>query len=375
MKLLNLTFSLAAMSLIAVMIFVASFDVNAQSKTTLSTRKTEKKETKKPQTKVLNNANIRKPSNSSTTQQTYTTTVYAAGKENGFAVLWTNGVAQILNSACAGEANSVYVSGNDVYVLYTVEINQIIPHIWKNGNITRLNVETGKNYFLNRIFVSGNDVYAVGREQNTDGTGSKIVLWKNNVKQYITDGSQSAHPVSLYVSNNKVYILGREKDPSSSTMISKLWVLGETFPLVYPESFTAYSIFVVNNDIYVAGSDYPTATVRVNNNLITYPTPNSCATGIFVSGNDVYVAGNVIKNPTYKKYVSVWKNGVQTDYTDGTLNTEPSSIFVLGNDIYVSGNEYNDANKSAAKIWKNGQVTLSIGDGTKHTEVYSIYVK
>jgi len=88
-------------------------------------------------------------------------------------MLWKNGVAQTLSDEFSA-ANSVYVSGTDVYVGGgSNSTTPLYPAIWKNGTIQKLNTRSGQ---ANSVFVSGTDVYAVGSR-------SGPTLWKNGVEQ------------------------------------------------------------------------------------------------------------------------------------------------------------------------------------------------
>lgn len=71
---------------------------------------------------------------------------------------------------------------------------------------------------------------------------------------------------------------------------------------------------------------------------------------------DVYVAGWKY-NSALTQVAAFWKNGVETELTDGTFRADARSIYVSETgDIYVAGK---DGEKS--KLWKNG-VATSLGD-------------
>jgi S-adenosylhomocysteine hydrolase len=82
--------------------------------------------------------------------------VYVAGRDGNVATLWKNGVAQ--NLANGAVANSVFVSGNDVYVVgYEDGGNGSVAKLWKNGvaqNLTAINIYAMDNYAVaNSVFV------------------------------------------------------------------------------------------------------------------------------------------------------------------------------------------------------------------------------
>jgi hypothetical protein len=86
--------------------------------------------------------------------------VFVAGSvDGGIAVLWKNGIPQNLTSgASVSTANSLYVSGNNVYV--AIFDNGIVK-LWKNGETQNIN-RPGTHANCYSVFVSGNDVYMAG---------------------------------------------------------------------------------------------------------------------------------------------------------------------------------------------------------------------
>ena len=126
--------------------------------------------------------------------------VYVAGK--GYiiglqvACFWENGVFQKLSDNKKGEANSVVVSDNNVYIAgYEGGYEGGYATLWKNGIAQKLSsVESNANC----VFVVGNDVYVVGYEQVAPNR-NKAVLWKNGVAQYLTDGVLDAKAMSIFV--------------------------------------------------------------------------------------------------------------------------------------------------------------------------------
>jgi len=94
------------------------------------------------------------------------TDVYVAGWESNtqgvyVAVLWKNGIPQYLTDGTVSAwAMSVFVSGNDVYVVGENPSNTVV--LWKNGELQYLT--DGEKAFsgCGSVFVSGNDVYVAG---------------------------------------------------------------------------------------------------------------------------------------------------------------------------------------------------------------------
>ncbi|MCL2027628.1 MAG: hypothetical protein FWG79_03975, partial [Bacteroidales bacterium] len=122
--------------------------------------------------------------------------VAGEGSDYGSVSLWKNGVAQSLTGV---QANSVFVSGNDVYVgLWN-------GTLWKNGTVQYLPVQRGE---ARSVFVADGDVYVAGYVDYPLGA----VLWKNGIEQRLTAGGYyavggyNAWANSVFVSDSDVYV-------------------------------------------------------------------------------------------------------------------------------------------------------------------------
>jgi len=171
------------------------------------------------------------------------------------AVLWKNGTAQYLSDASYSAANSVCVSGDDVYVAGS-ELGRAV--LWKNGVAQYLNDSgTAKS-----VFIANGDVYVAGIVKVSDDK-NEAALWKNGAVQYMTDTSRGATANSVYVSGNDVYIAGLVKisDDGIGKHEAVLWKNNVMQNLTNSASYftTANSVFVSGGDVYVAGSenDFP----------------------------------------------------------------------------------------------------------------------
>ena len=237
--------------------------------------------------------------------------------EYSAAALWKNGVKQELPYGDSPDGldirtYSVFVSGNDVYVAGG-ERNDDIAILWKNG--VPQSLEGGK--LATSVFVSGENVYVAGFLKSSSFIP---LLWRDGVHYHLTDDSGFYDP-SVFVLENNVYVAWR----------NKIW---KNENIIYILSGTANSICVFENDIYVAGTENSKATIWKNGVPQTLP-GGSKANAVFVSKNDVYVGGDS----------KVWKNG-NVEYS---INGSATSIFVLGNDVYVT-TEY--------RVLKNGTVIM-----------------
>ena len=98
----------------------------------------------------------------------------------------------------AVQYNSVFVSGNDIYVAGT--------KLWKNGEVQKL--PDGKDHpGGNSVYISGSDVYLAGRGifSYTHGSGgvydADFGLWKNGVVQniFVENETRMAKVISVFV--------------------------------------------------------------------------------------------------------------------------------------------------------------------------------
>lgn len=120
-------------------------------------------------------------------------------------IYWKNGIADTLKpssgSVFVQNLTSIFVSGNDVYATANAlgDINHSpqdqnvnsIPAYWKNGVEHELPFDgAGEEGTANSIFVSGSDVYVAG------STSSGAVYWKNGIETIL---SQSGSAKSIYV--------------------------------------------------------------------------------------------------------------------------------------------------------------------------------
>ena len=134
--------------------------------------------------------------------------VYVAGVEyhnifslHGYPVVWKNGTAQRLTSIATGNENngavaySIFVSGDAVYVagvstqnVYDNNTRTYTANLWVDGVPRELSSGSGSYVDANSVFVSGSDVYVAGRND------SGPVVWKNGTPQTL-GGGRSAKSV------------------------------------------------------------------------------------------------------------------------------------------------------------------------------------
>ncbi|MDJ1492949.1 hypothetical protein QNI19_08400 [Cytophagaceae bacterium DM2B3-1] len=304
------------------------------------------------------------------------------------AKFWKDGVVSNLTStADYGTANDVFVSGQDVYVAGSVgSPSPLQPTIWKNGKLTKLGVtNTGIGGSATHIVTSGKDVYAIGFIYDAN-YGQHATLWKNGEVSLMQEKT-NIYFEGLAVSGSDVYVGGTEYVNSKG--VATIWKNGVA-SRIGPVDGTTYTgihdITIAGADVYVVGvrtqGGSGSEAVVWKNGVVT----GVLATGtqqldlndIYVSGTDVYVAGFVDDG----KHGSgvVWKNGVATELTDPSTHSSASSVCVVGDDVYVGGfiSQYYLENGSgriyrSAKVWKNGVLT-NLTNSTYNSEVLSIFV-
>ena len=161
--------------------------------------------------------------------------------------------------------------------------------------------------------------------------------------------------IDLKLGKPIVFVAGNEWNGEIN--IAKCWIDGQEFALSDgTQDARANSIFVADDDVYVAGYDggpvywknfteirLPLKSKTENSRLF------SNANSVYVSGNKVYIAGNDSSNAVY------WKDGKEIILNITTAQgnypyASASSVFVSGNDIYVAG-----THTYFAVYWKNGE--------------------
>lgn len=271
--------------------------------------------------------------------------VYIAGYEENakgikVAKLWKNSVAyNLTDGGKNGVANSVYVYKNDVYVAGVDDG----ATLWKNGISQKLGTLEAKS-----VYVSDNNVYVVGGQPKSYFS----ILWKNGIEKKITNQFDFVMANSVFVSDKKVFIAGSEGNDREKVAI--LWKNGEKYSFSNSVISSALSVYVSNNDVYIAGYRYNNHGIQVAALLLngteqcfTRTKNHSSANSVFVSGSDVYVVGYemeyevsrdykekrkryiVTSNYIYKNGVAtLWKNGVLQNLTDGKYDAVAYSVFV-----------------------------------------------
>ena len=231
----------------------------------------------------------------------------------------------------------------DVYIGGFEHNNQRIgiARYWLNGEVVPI---SDGNYFttISSMFVKDSDVYAAGYEYSGNDNNYQpyfkntvAMYWKNDVRFTLTDGVYVAVAQSIFVVGEDIYVAGYEKSGIGGNNIAKYWKNGVAVDLTKRSS-------------------------------------SARAISIFVVGTDVYVAGNERKRGEEKFSAKYWKNGQEFILSDGKSNADTHSIFVLDGDVYVVGAQHNGRNW-VAKYWENG-IEFTISNEQFNAVAYSVFV-
>ena len=236
---------------------------------------------------------------------------------------------EVLNKPAPPQKGDVYVVGNIQY-----DMGGYVATLWKNGIVQKLGAGEA-----NSVFVSGSDVYVAGSYASEPGVHSMAILWKNGIAQNLSEGTSWAEANSICVSGSDVYVAGSVRNVQGN-VVATIWKNGVAQKLADGSAYPAGYFFVSENDVYVVETEFKVFEESVfvlwkngvKQNQWT-GTPNY----FYVSGNDVYVAGYKKVEAQDEDDISdlavLWINGVMQNAELFRTN----SMFVAGNDIFVAG--------------------------------------
>ena len=200
-------------------------------------------------------------------------------------------------------------------------------------------------------------VYVCGTDEN-----NRAAYWKDGTKYLLTEGYGGAN--SIFVSDNDVYVAGYGNEDIGGgkyKTIARLWKNGEAMPIsIYAQ--LNYSVFwnecaIHNIDGTYLNTVFPTTLPPTNPSITIAATTFSRASSVYVSNGKVYMAGSLLTGT---------QNAVTHCYTSGTW---PNFQDVLEN--YEVGPFYSTPDKSApifnytadkAACWIDGQGDFAFND-------------
>ena len=301
-------------------------------------------------------------------------------------------VSYTINGISQNEVNVIFINGEQVYChnnsgededkepydndmsgIYVVGAwyEPVVGTTKSSSSLSNFTSVTWSDH-LRTSFTSGNwlhlsesesSQYENNRIKNSTGGGNIAKLWKNGKMQTLSNNWSMAY--SVYVTDNDVYVAGI----AGGGIGAAVWKNGKVQDLTpgaiyYTE---ASSVYVSNGDVYVVGSEWNfskqayIAKLWINGEAYDLSCGNTSmfAKSVYVSDGDVYVAGLELPHEKTEGIAIVsgiaiaklWINGREQNLTNGTINANALSVCVSGNDVYVSGFE-----GGVTRLWKNGMV-------------------
>lgn len=272
-------------------------------------------------------------------------------------MIWKDGVPTDLSNGGWGNATSVAVYGNDVYVGGYMMLSDSNSHpvVWKNGNVIAQNLpDSIIDGNVTCIYATAMGVYASGGYYNHKTSEYYPVYWINKVLYGLEGGFGSAN--SICVSGSDVYVGGSLTDTIGAfTTHAALWKNGA---LIYKDTANGQinSVCMNGNDVYAVGNITTTTTIPViwkNNHPTILYADGGYASHVFVRNGDVYVSGSANYLPTGKSVAMVWKNGNTTTLTGLGFPGNVVAAAMKNNDFYAISNRY-DLTAPTMIFWKNG---------------------
>lgn len=286
------------------------------------------------------------------------------------------------------ENDDVYVSGYEFY-----NFGQFKGRIWKNGlNFFVFNHSTTYKYYTYSPFSIKNGQAYYIRDDNYRNSSTLFKNYTEQAL-LDDGSLYSGNCTSIYESNNKTYALVNGIGTSNYVAGHKgdiyLWTNGTLTLVAGGKQLSMGSdVFVKNDDVYIAGfedgvgENWRDKAMIWKNGIPIKLTDGSIkdgygsATKVFVDDNNVtHVIGerHSKQDNTYFKH-RYWKNGVEYSFVTSGREAYFKSIAGINNDLYIVGSEKNENGISVAMLWKNG-VGTALTDGTVNAEATSIFVK
>lgn len=357
------------------------------------------------------------------TMSAQTTDVYVCGVANGVGTIWKNAEAQAIDGAL--EVNRITANNGDIYSAgKTVDMGTTI---YKNGEALYAleDGETFEDRTANSIFVSGDDVYVTandltpswmlkgklwhngevveGYENASElydailvgedlyvagGIGSTGIVWKNGSPLYTHESSGVGLFVDLFAEGDDIYCIGGDfagagktktiKSISDAPVYAKhandfglsVWKNGEPIMFLGSEVYSSH-LFVADGVVYTCGQvpdangNVYLAALWTNGERQLLTDVWSAASSLAVHNGDVYITGFMGNFPELDCYL--WKNGEITSLATGGTN--------MGDEIVVAGGTTAiEEEETASMVYPNpaNDCLFIEGIGIKDATIYNI---
>jgi hypothetical protein len=271
-----------------------------------------------------------------------------ASVQDGFVTALSAGNAIITATTVNGREGTCHLTVRppDIYVVGNVSRANSTSSavVWQNG-VLRFLSDDQNHGNANSVYVVGNDVYAAGHY------AGQAALWRNDVQQILSENGSEAY--SVHVAGDHVYVAGQDDGKAT------LWKDGTPTVLSENSSY-AYSVYVVGDDVYVAGVEFdgvgtPLLWKNGEARVLSGDLEDAEARSVYVIGDDVYVAGTAYEG--WDGMAILWKNDVLQHLSEGAMDAEARSVYATRDEVYVTG--YSD---NTAAVWKNGVLQALPGE-------------
>lgn len=239
-------------------------------------------------------------------------------------VIWEDGIENVLDEVFGDPM--IASRNNNLFGVWHAKGGWVYH---KNGNSQPM-IDTAYSFGPMAMTVAGNDVYISGYSSSVPPSPPTYVApqyaqyWKND--QLIFRENEVSNALSIFVHQNDVYMAGLRYSPGNLTTIACYWKNGQRVDLTNGSGIAlARSVFVTDTHVYVAGMIDNQVVYWKDGDLTALTTPGgtySIANSIFVQGTDVHVAGCKNGYPAY------WKNGIEQDIANQYKRGEIKFIVV-----------------------------------------------